>query len=112
MAPKEKDAKYKFGTAGSRPTEDGEGAPNLEDLLERAEPLIEQVHQLYNQYFSGVEKRAPMERRKQLDQLMLSIQMIQKGMATARFKASTLHSKYRSFAEQWDRRLRQKESGN
>src|SRR6185312_3659968 len=44
----------------------------LLELFQRAEPLIEQLNSLYNQYITGVESRPPLERRKQLDQTMMA----------------------------------------
>jgi hypothetical protein len=82
----------------------------LHELLERIEPLMEQVHQLYNQYFSGLEKRPPLERRKQLDQAMEMIALLPKSTSSLQFKCSTVRTRYMSFAEQWDRKIRQLES--
>ena len=82
----------------------------LHELLERIEPLLEQVHQLYNQFFSGIEKRPPLERRKQLDQTMEMILLMNKPTASLQFKCTTIRTRYVSFAEQWDRRIRQLES--
>lgn len=81
----------------------------LLEILERVEPLMEQVHQLYNQFFAGTEKRPPLERRKQLDQAMEMVLMLPKPNPSVQFRCTTVRTRYQSFAEQWDRKLRQLE---
>jgi hypothetical protein len=83
----------------------------LNDLLGRIEPLMEQVNQLYNQYVSGIEKRPPLERRKQLDQAMQMIGHLPKSTSALKFKCATVQSRYTTFTEQWDRKLRALEEG-
>jgi hypothetical protein len=83
----------------------------LEDLIHRADGMIEQVSNLYNMFAVGVEKLAPIERRKQLEQVMLSIQMMSKPTPSALFKANSIQSRYQSQRERWDKLLRDIESG-
>lgn len=85
-------------------------AAAFDALLASAELLVEQVHQLFNQFFAGIEKRPPIERRKVLEQKMHEIQGVTRASPMLRFKAATLQSRFQSFSEQWDRRLRQLES--
>lgn len=85
-------------------------AAAFDALLASAELLVEQVHQLFNQFFAGIEKRPPIERRKTLERMLQEIQATTRTSPVLRFKAATLLSRYQSFAEQWDRRLRQLES--
>jgi hypothetical protein len=81
------------------------------ELLGRAEPLIEQVNALYNQYLSGVERRAPAERRQQLDQLMMTLQTMSKPTQALQFRFNTLNASYATFRERWDRMCKDLESG-
>jgi hypothetical protein len=95
----------------ARAIQESGSTEKLHELLERVEPLIGQVHQLYNQYFTGVERAPPSERRKQLDQAMHMLNLLPKPTQALRFKCSTLHTRYMSFVEQWDRRTRVAEAG-
>jgi hypothetical protein len=79
------------------------------ELIERAEPLIEQVNSLYNQFFSGAEKRPPVERREQLDSVMKTLQAMGKPTAALSFRYQNLVQQYATYVERWDRLLRQNE---
>jgi hypothetical protein len=104
-------------TAGGKPakaTTGRTGDAELDKLLEglqRAEPLIEQLNSLYNQYVVGVDLRPPLERRKQLDQLMMSMQMLSKPTPAYQFRYNTLNASYLTHRERWDRMLKDLESG-
>ena len=89
----------------------GGSTEKLVELLDRVEPLMEQVHVLYSQFFSGVERVPPLERRKQLDQVMNSISLMGKPTQVLQFRFRTIQTRYRTFCEQWERRLRDLESG-
>lgn len=91
--------------------ESGQLQENLEVLFQRAENLLEQVNSLYQMYFSGIEKRAPIERRKQLDQVMYTLTTVNKGTAAQRFKFTTVQSKYNTFKDRWERTEKDIESG-
>ncbi len=83
----------------------------LLELMDRVEPLMEQVHQLYSQFFNGVERLPPLERRKQLEQVMNTISMMAKPTQALRFRFRTVQTRFTSFCEQWDRKIRDLESG-
>lgn len=83
----------------------------LLQLLEQVPKVIEQVNNLYQQFFSGVERVPPTERRKQLDQMALSIQMSPKVNAGLQFKANTIYQSYQSAKDRWDRMMKDLESG-
>ncbi|MBL7715626.1 MAG: hypothetical protein JNL01_09175 [Bdellovibrionales bacterium] len=87
------------------------GEDKLLQLLEQVPQVIEQVNNLYQQFFSGVERVPPTERRKQLDQMALSIQMTPKVNAGLQFKANTVYQAYQSAKDRWDRMLKDLESG-
>jgi len=89
----------------------GGDSEQLASLIERAEPLIEQLNNLYNQYIVGAEQRPPLERRKQLDQLMMTVQMMGKPTPTMQFRASTLTQRYTVNRERWDKMIKDLESG-
>ena len=90
------------------------GDPAIDKLLElfaRAEPLIDQVNALYGQYIAGVESLPPLERRGQLDQLMLTLQTIHKPTAAYQFRFNSLQASYLSHRDRWDRMCKNLESG-
>lgn len=86
-------------------------AKKVDDLMRRAEPLMEQVNSLYNQYAAGTEQRPPIERRKNLDQLMVSIQMMNKPTQAQQFRANNLLANFNLHKQRWERLLKGIESG-
>ena len=89
----------------------GASSEKVDELLLRADPIIDQVHGLYNQYLAGVESRPPIERRKQLDQLMASLLLMHKPTAGLQFRFQTVQSKYATYRDRWDRLMADLESG-
>ncbi len=83
----------------------------FEELILRAGPLIDQVNGLYNQYIAGVESRPPLERRKQLDQVMLTLQAMSKPTSAAQFRYTNLNSSYMAHKDRWDRMMKDLETG-
>jgi thiamine kinase-like enzyme len=83
----------------------------FEELMNRAEPLLEQINSLYKQYITGVESLPPTQRRQQLDQIMFTLQAMPKPNATYRFRFSSLNATYVSFKDRWERMIRDLESG-
>ncbi|MCM0604956.1 MAG: hypothetical protein KA715_02595 [Xanthomonadaceae bacterium] len=82
-----------------------------EDQLERAEPMIQQLNNLYNQFISGAERQPPIERRKQLDQLMVGLQLASKPTPAVNFRFQTLWTQYKTNADRWDKLMLDLESG-
>ena len=102
--------------SAGRPNKSGSrtGEAETDKLLEgfeRAEPLIEQLNSLYNQYITGVEQKPPLERRKQLDQLMTMMQGLGKPTSAYQFRFNSLNASYVAHRERWDRMLKDLESG-
>ena len=86
------------------PGKSGDAAiDKLIENFQRVEPLIEQLNNLYNQFFAGVERRPPIERRKQLDQLMMSLQLSNKPTPAYQFRFNTLYTSYITHRERWDK---------
>lgn len=75
----------------------------INELIQQAEPMIEQLNHLYQQYFIGTEKKPPLELRKRLDQLMNTVQVMTKPTVTIQFKCNTLYAHYVSFRDRWDK---------
>lgn len=87
------------------------GSIKLDELMTRAEPLIEQVNSLYSQFMNGTERAPPNERRRQLDQLMTTIMMMHKPTPTQRFRATGVMYTYQQYKDRWERMIRDLESG-
>lgn len=83
----------------------------LDDLIKRADVLIEQLNHLYKMFATGIELRAPIERRSQLEQVMLSIQMANKPTPATLFRWSSIQSRYLVHKDKWDKTLKDIESG-
>ena len=97
-------------TSGRRAEPQSEGA-KIDELVERAEPLIEQVNSLYGMYLSGLEKLPPNERRRQLETLMTQLLQMHKPNSAYKFRIETVNAKFNLFREKWDRIIRDLESG-
>lgn len=108
---REEDEKEVTQTNTNLTIEPSAGSEKLDELMTRAEPLVEQVNALYNQYVAGIERTPPVERRRQLEQLMTTIMMMHKPTATQRFRASGVLHTYQQYKDRWDRVMRDIESG-
>ena len=83
----------------------------LDEILDRAERMIDQLNGQYQMYLSGVELRPPIERRKMLDQLMESLSMMSKPTSILKFRYTTLQGRYLSHRDRWDKLQTDIESG-
>lgn len=83
----------------------------LNELLERAEPLIVQVNSLYNQYAQGVELRPPRERHNQLEQVMSSLMMMAKPTPSYRFRYQSVAGMYNTYKQRWQKLMLAIDSG-
>lgn len=100
------------GESGGKNAPESESvSAKIDELILRGEPMIEQVNNLYVQYVAGVERLPPNERRKQLDQLMSQLQVIQKPNATYSFRINTLYTRYVTMRDRWDKLIKDLESG-
>lgn len=102
--------RLKANPTPGKPLSDPTGDKFIE-LIERAEPMIEQLNTLYNMYAAGAEKLPPTERRKQLDQTMTALQMLNKGTLANRFRYNSVQNRYQSHCERWDRMMKSLEGG-
>ena len=95
----------------SNPSASSDPLVQIEQLLKQSEPLIEQLNNLYNQYFSGAEQSPPIQLRKHLDENMAHLANLPKPTASLRFRASSLTSQYVTFRDRWDKKLKDIETG-
>jgi hypothetical protein len=83
----------------------------LAGLLESTRTLIDQLNNLYNMYFQGVEQRPPSEKRRLLDKTMEQLMNVPKPTAAALFRFHSLQSNYLTYKDRWDRMMRDLEAG-
>ena len=95
--------------AGPAPA--GDDNQKLTDLLDRIPPMIEQLNNLYNMYFSGAERLPPIERRSLLDAAVLQLTNLPKPTPALTFRATNLIQTYNTNRDRWDRKLRELETG-
>ena len=72
--------------------------------------LMEQVHQLYGQYFSGLERRPPNEKHAMLDKRLKALQAGNQP-EHLKFRLGALKTQYATYRDLWERKLREKETG-
>lgn len=94
---------HKTGVAG--------GGDKFDELMQRSDTMIDQLNNLYNMFASGAERIPPTERRKQLDQNMLTLQAMSKPTPAMQFKFSNMQSRYSTHCERWDKLMRDIENG-
>ena len=96
---------------------DRAGAPKsqsdskLDELIGRADPMIEQVQNLYAQYMAGALKIPPIENRKQLQTLMDRIASESKPTLALQYRAQGIHAKFNTYRDRWDKLLKNLEDG-
>jgi hypothetical protein len=101
----------KAKAAGFVSSRSGALSEKVEDLLLRVDPLVDQLNNLYNMYFSGAEQTPPHERRKNIDQIMVTLQMLNKPTAGLLYRYTAAQSKYLSYRDHWDKMMKDLESG-
>lgn len=83
----------------------------LNELMERAEPLIYQVNSSYQQYVAGVEYMPPNERAKQLEQMMNQLMLMAKPTPAYRFRYQNIQNTYMTYRKRWEKMLQDLDSG-
>ena len=100
------------GRSGPNASRTGDAAiDKLLEYFQRVEPLIAQVNSLYNQFVAGAETRPPLERRKQLDEIMAALQGFSKPTPAYQFRYTTLNASYLTHRDRWDKLIMDLESG-
>ena len=86
-------------------------AQRLSELLDRVGPMLEQLNNLYAMYFSGVERRPPIERRQVLEAMIQQIGALPKPTPAISFRVQTVLTSFNSHRDRWDKMLRDRENG-
>jgi hypothetical protein len=106
----EEDDARPAGKAGAAPSGGSlNDSGEIDRKINEARVLMEQTHQLYLQYFNGVEKRTPIEKVKLLDTKIQELQRLGTNLTSAKFRVSQFLSQYAQMKELWDRKLRERE---
>ena len=88
-----------------------QGDSKLDELIGRADPMIEQLQNLYAQFMAGALKIPPIENRKQLQALMDRIAAEGKPTLALQFRAQGITAKFNTYKERWDKLLQNLEDG-
>lgn len=97
--------------SGEGPGASPDYVKKLDEMLDRVEPLILSVNSSYSQYAAGVEVRAPIERRVQLDQMMNTLMLMAKPTPAYRFRYQNVQGMYNSYKKRWEKILQDLEDG-
>ncbi|HEX9050553.1 MAG TPA: hypothetical protein VF841_08485, partial [Anaeromyxobacter sp.] len=83
----------------------------LEGEAQAVEEELEELKAKYDQYFLGIERRAPHRTREELKKRVLRLKSAFTRNAALRFRIQSLHARYLSYERLWMRSTREKEEG-
>jgi hypothetical protein len=83
----------------------------LADDLDTIERSIRQLQIEWEKFFSGIEKKPPMDMKTRLERLIRTYAGEEIRNNTERFRYQTLSARYATFNELWSKRLRAMEEG-
>jgi hypothetical protein len=83
----------------------------LEELIEAIEKLLDRTKVLYEQYFMGIQKVAPMQLHRDIERRVREVTQMQIRNTGLRFRFGTLCQKFGSYNTYWKRTLREIEQG-
>ena len=84
---------------------------DLEELLEGLEKLLDRTKVLYEQYFMGIQKVAPMQLHRDIERKVRELTQQQIRNTGLRFRFTTISQKFGSYNTYWKRTLREIEQG-
>jgi hypothetical protein len=82
-----------------------------EDDFDTLERMIRQIQIEWEKFFGGVEKKPPMDTRTRVEALIRKYAYAEIRNNTERFRYQTLSTRYATFNELWNKRLRAIEEG-
>jgi hypothetical protein len=83
----------------------------LEELLSGLEKLLDRTKILYEQYFMGIQKVAPMQLHRDIERRVRELMQQQIRNTSMRFRFTTLSQKFGAYNTYWKRTLREIEQG-
>lgn len=102
-------SKSSKATPGTGPMVNVNDTAHIDQRLREAKLLMEQTHQLYQQFFGGIEKRAPIEKVRLLQNKVAELQRTSTTITTSRFKITQFLTQYGQMKDLWERKLRERE---
>lgn len=83
----------------------------ISKLIQDIPPLVDRVNQDYNKFFSGTEKKPPIEIRSKLEKLIDRARAIQRQCQNnvLNQKLQNIFGKYNSFHAIWEKKLKERE---
>jgi hypothetical protein len=96
------------GRSGSSSNKPQDSA-DIDRKINEIRSLMDQTHQLYLQYFNGVEKRTPIEKLKMLESKIAEIQRTPVAITAMKFKVTQLVTQYQGMKDLWERKLKERE---
>jgi hypothetical protein len=84
---------------------------DLEEVLEGLEKLLERTKVMYEQYFMGIQKVAPMQLHRDVERKVRELTQQQIRNTGLRFRFTTLCQKFGAYNTYWKRTLREIEQG-
>ena len=84
---------------------------DIEAHLHNLSVQIDRLKVLYEQYFIGIEKGPPTVARRESEKLLDSLGRQNIGNTAVRFRYLTLMRRWKTYAERWDKVLREIENG-
>ncbi len=83
----------------------------VDGLIHQVNVLVEQLDRLYTMYFQGLEKLPPIQKRKLLEDLIEQLDLGSKPTAQLRFKTQSARTKFATYRERWEKKLKDLEMG-
>jgi hypothetical protein len=83
----------------------------INELLSQADPMVDQLNNLYKMFSTGVERLPPTAKRAQLESIIARLAQIPKPNATYAFRVNALTLRVSAMKDKWDRMMRDIESG-
>jgi hypothetical protein len=76
----------------------------FDSALDDLEVRLEQLHLLFERFFSGAERQQPTAMREEIDQQLAALLMSQRNLGSlARVRLTLLHQRYESYQQSWQR---------
>ncbi len=83
----------------------------LEELLNGLDRLLDRTKVLYEQYFMGIQKLAPLQLHRDAERKVRELMQAQIRNTALRFRLTTLSQKFGAYSTYWKRTLREIEQG-
>jgi hypothetical protein len=83
----------------------------VEELLNGLEKLLDRTKVLYEQYFMGIQKLAPMQLHRDIERRVRELMQQQIRNTSLRFRFTTISQKFGAYQTYWKRTLREIEQG-